>query len=304
MLNNPLKKRFIINIILSFAIAVLMLVIWLGHNSNENQHLISEINSQDIKQIRIQQKNGIEIQIGKTNEHWEITRPVSVPASPFRINSILDIARAKHHAKYSMSNLNAAEFGLLDPLVSLSLDKNLIKFGDKDPVQGHRYTQINNTLYMLDDRYLPLLSLPLQSLINTQLLPDYYQIKEFRLPEYSVARTETGGWILIPEDKNLSSDDLQDWVNRWRRQHASQVEYQPEYQAASEPTILVQLLNDQLISLNIIRTEEWSGLYWREQQIAYKISDDALDLLLAGPRKNETDQEINESIPESAPNLD
>ncbi len=290
MLDKPVKRRLVINLCLVIAVAVLLLSIWLGNTDTNQPQPADHINATSIDTIHIQLRKNPEILISKIDERWEIVEPVATAASPFRVNSLLNVTSATSYASFPVANIDLTELGLTNPLAIMTLNRHVIKFGDQDPINGYRYTQIDNQIYLLDDRYLPLLKLPITSLVDTQLLPDHLWITEFQLPGFRIISTETGGWRIEPEGPDLGSDILQEWVDRWRRLRASNIEYHPQVTTADKPTVVIKLKDDKDIALVVVQTEDWSGLYWLEKSIGYAISEENLKKILSRPDANSNQQ--------------
>ncbi|MBN1378167.1 MAG: DUF4340 domain-containing protein [Gammaproteobacteria bacterium] len=290
MFNNPIKKRLLINIALLAGVGLLVMVIALSPNQTENRHLFDGIDSDAITKLSIEQPGKPVIVINKINQHWQIIEPLDVSANAFRVNSILNIAQASSYADYALTDIDPVELGLDASSATLFLNDYKIQFGGKDPLNNLRYTQFNERLYLLDDFYLPLLTQSLASFIDTKILPDELSITSYQLPDFKISQTETGGWRIEPEDTELSADALQEWVDRWRKQHASEIVYQPEIMQNNPPQAILQLANGNTIALQIIQSDEWSGLYQATQKIGYKLSVGALEMLLAKPVNQVTDE--------------
>jgi hypothetical protein len=294
MTGNPIKKRLLINIAMIAGVAVLAVVVQLTPDQGGEKRLYDKFDADSIAQLRIEQSGNPPIVISKIDDHWELIEPVNVPASPFRINSVLNIAQAAGYADYAISDIDTSELGLDTSPLTLYLDEHKIRFGSKDPIDERRYTQLDERVYLLDDYYLPLLTQPLVSFIDTHILPEYLNIISYQLPEFNISQTETGGWQIEPPIIELNADASQQWVDRWRRQRASEVSYPLDIKQENAIQIALRLADGNSIPLEAIQTEEWSGFYWPAKKIGYKISEGALGLLLSKPEKEIED--VNSAV--------
>lgn len=283
MNGNPIKKRFLINIALIIGVVVLAVVVRLTRDQSGEKRLFDKFDTDSIAQLRIEQNGKPPIVIRKINDHWELTEPVKTPASPFRINSILNIAQAAGYADYALSDIDTSELGLDTSPLTLYLNEHKIRFGGRDPIDERRYTQFDDRVYLLDDYYFPLLTQPLTSFIDTHILPEYLNIVAYQLPDFQILQSETGGWQIEPPDSELSADTLQQWVDRWRRLHAGEVSYPMDIKHENAVQVTLQLADENVVVFHSVQSEHWSGLYLPAQNLGYKLSDGTLDLLFSRP---------------------
>jgi hypothetical protein len=290
MNGNPIKKRFLINIALITGVVVLAVVVWLTPDQNGAKRLFDKFDADSIAQLRIEQSGNPPIVIGKIDDHWELIEPVKTPASPFRINSILNIAQAAGYADYALSDIDTSELGLDTSPLTLYLDEHKIRFGSRDPIDERRYTQLDERVYLLDDYYMPLLTQPLTSFIDTRIIPEHLDVVSYKLPDFQISQPETGGWQIEPPDSELSADALQQWVDRWRRQRAGEVSYPLDIKQANAVQISLQLADGNVVVFHGVQSENWSGLYLPSQNMGYKLSDGTLDLLFSRPNTGAAEQ--------------
>lgn len=284
MSGNPIKKRLFVNIGLISGVLLLVLAVWLSPEKNISVHPLSALETDNITQLRIEYSERPTITINKIDNHWQITEPINVSANHFRLNSILKIAQENSHADFAMSDIDLIELGLDTVVISLFFDTHIIQFGGKNPVSEHRYTRFDDRVHLLDDNYLPLLTQPLASFIDTNILPDHLNMVAYQLADFNISQTATGGWRIEPEEPELSADLLQEWVNRWRSQRTSEVIYDPNMKFDNAPKIIMQFDDDSLSTFRIIHTKEWTGLYWEEQSIGYKLDEETMGLLSGKPK--------------------
>lgn len=282
MNGSPVKKRLLINTALFAVVAALLLVIWISPEQQQQKRLPG-LDADTVNQIRIEREGMDTVVIRKTGNNWQMTEPVNVPASPFRVNSILNIALTTSHANYALSDVDPAELGLAKPLVILYLNKLKISFGGIDPIDERRYTEFNGRVYLLDDYTLPLLTQPLTSFIDTRLLPEQLQVTAFKLPDFSIIRNADNDWQIEPPDTTLDSAALQEWVDRWLRQRAAKIMYRPQLDTNNGLPVTITLVDHEPLSLLIINNETFSGIYNARQELAYAIGEDALTLLSGKP---------------------
>lgn len=284
----PIKKRLWINIALFASIVVLAAIAWFGAG---NGNPSDRPDADSVRQIRIQRADQADIVINKKDQHWQITEPLDMAASPFRINSILNVTAADSYADYAVSDIDTAELELDSSPVTLYLDNHRVVFGGTDPIEEHRYTQFDERVYLLDDHYLPLLTQGLDSLLDTRLIPEHIEIVSIQLPEYTVARDVTGLWQIEPDNAKLGAVDLQQWIDRWRNQRAGRVEFKRDLKIKPKISITLQTGTTQRIVFQLIKADSWSGFYRPDKNLTYIIySDDIINALLARPTVNSADE--------------
>ena len=283
MSGSPLKKRLLINAVLFAVVTALLLAVWLSPEQQQQKHLSAVLDADSIDRIRIVGKGRQPVVMHKAGNYWQLTEPVNAPASPFRVNSILNITLTTSHADYALSDIDPLELGLATPDAVLYLNDFKISFGTRDPIDQRRYTEFNQRVYLLDDYTLPLLTQPLTSLIDTRLLPEQLRVTAFQLPDFRIVQTTEGGWQIEPENANPDPVAIQEWVDRWHRQRAAEVRYQPQLDLDNAVPVVLEIADREPLNLLILNNKTFSGIYNVKQKLAYAISTASLELLQAQP---------------------
>ncbi|MDQ7016115.1 MAG: hypothetical protein Q9N68_07040 [Gammaproteobacteria bacterium] len=109
----------------------------------------------ELESLLFQPLAGERMVVQRQAGRWWLQEPFHAPADPLRIEAALAIRQAEVRSQYPIEGLNLVEFGLQPPRAVLQLGEVSLAFGDKSP-SGKRYVRLDQTLFLLDDVYLPL----------------------------------------------------------------------------------------------------------------------------------------------------
>jgi len=206
-----ISRRWLINYVLILLIVVFTFI---GNRFNvqtgyQPENSISTLKPQDIKQVRIQTADET-IQLSKTEGSWLIESPVLWQANNIAVERIIGIVNAETDSRLPSDEIDLSTLGLQIPTAVLTLNQSQFLFGATNNIGERRYLQNNDTVFLLEDRYLPLLAQGIPGLIDRRLLPR-------ALP---LARLKIGSTVF---DKN--ADEI---IKHWQTLEAAQVKpYQP-----------------------------------------------------------------------------
>lgn len=180
-----MRKRWVFNLVLLGLVAVLVTVVWHDRRESGERPILS-LNSETVQRILIQRPNREALRLRKEDGSWRITGPERVSASAFHVRQVLEAAAASGVTRYAESDVDPERLGLDPPRVRLQLDDHVLLFGGTDAMDGLRYVQFGDQVYLVRDAVGPLLEGPWWNFIDRHPVP----------PESTLVRVETSGYTL------------------------------------------------------------------------------------------------------------
>ena len=200
-------SRWRINIILLGFIFILSFFVYHSNEkegSSKFQKHLSPLATTDVDSIQILKKDKT-ILLKKTNDIWNMTQPIAIKANQFRIGSLLQLLTTNNYVKYAIEDLDLKLYGLDQPRLSVLINDLKFYFGVANPINSKRYILFNNSMYLIDDVFYPLINSQLGTLIDQSLLPDDIAITRIQLPELTLEKSDTGLWR---SNSQASADDI------------------------------------------------------------------------------------------------
>lgn len=227
-----MSKRWLINYFLLFLI---ILFGWLGKPITDPDPIdtstIINVQPEDIKTIRIETKNEI-LQFNKTLNHWYFTSPIHWPASDINLERIASLVNLEPHSSLPSNEIDISTLGLRFPKAVITLNKNVIIFGDSNQIGSRRYLLVNDTVHLVTDNHLPLTTQGLTGFINKTLLPKSLTLTELKLPQFTLSRTESASWSVDKPFDGYSADQSNQLINNWQTLESTKIK---RYENKSTP---------------------------------------------------------------------
>lgn len=217
-----MSSRLIVNLLLLVAVAILgaIAVFEPGHDQQASEVLLTTDQPRDIRQIVIESPDAARIRITKEDSGWQIREPIAVAANTFRIDSLLQIVRAKSYSHYPVQGLDLSRYQLQKPLGRISLDDTTIQFGGTEPLENRRYVLVDGQVHLIADNhyYQTMLSLP--AVVDNALVPAGRKLQALHLPTIELRHGNNGSWQTIPRKPDISMDDINVMLDEWRNARA------------------------------------------------------------------------------------
>jgi len=217
-----MSKRWLINYAL---ILLIILFTYIGNRSGVEpgynaQSRITSLKLQDIDQISIQTADD-NINLTRTNGHWQIVSPIQWLANNMTIERILGIASSETDSKLPASEIDLSTIGLQFPKAILRLNDTRIHFGATNQIGERRYLRVHSNVFLLPDRHLPFILGGMNSLIDQRLLPRAIDFNRLTIGPLQIIQTNKGGW----QDSNntFSPDQLNTIISHWQTLRASRI---------------------------------------------------------------------------------
>ncbi len=218
-----MSKRWLINYLLFFLI---ILFGYLGRPITDPQVKTNSILSaepQDVKTIRIETKDEI-LQFSKVLNHWNFTSPIQWPASDINLKRIASLVNLVPHSSLPSDQIDISTLGLRFPKAFITLDEDIIAFGDTNQIGNRRYLLVNNTVHLVLDNHLPLTSAGLTGFINKTLLPKTLSLTRLQLPQFTLSRDDSASWTVDKTFDSYSADQSNQLIAQWQSLESPKIE--------------------------------------------------------------------------------
>lgn len=221
---SPMRPRNLINAGLAVVLVALITLIAYepGKEKVETLDFISDLKPSDIKNIVIEKPGSQDIILFKTNNQWQMSNPYKNNANNNRINKLLELSHAKSHSQYPVGEINLDQLKLSSPDLSITFNDRKFIFGTTDAIKGYRYIQINNSVYLITDRFSHLMRGNTTNLLSPALISKNSTIKKLVLPGLTIQSNDTD-WTTKPDDKFTGADHVQQFLDEWRYARAIRV---------------------------------------------------------------------------------
>lgn len=280
-----MNKRVILNLALLVIIAALALLAWFkpGIKHPPVQPALTTLKPADIHDIRISSHAGATIHLHRQAESsWQMVAPHALRADDYLIKAFLDNLAIPTISHFKTTGTDLARYGLADPQLRLHLNDTEIDFGSTEPLQGHRYVKLGDTVYLTTGTLFYRLSHDALWWVSKQVLPPAAQITALQLPDATLTLHD-GKWRLAPADPAISADAIQRLVDAWRDARAMDVlapqTDKPADKAAGE--VAIQLAGQaEPLRFKILDNPDFLLLVRPDLKLEYRFEHDQGDALL------------------------
>lgn len=223
-----ISRRWLINYVLILLIVVFT---YIGNKFNvqtgfQPDNRIIKLKAQDIVSLSFQTADE-NLQLSKVDGNWQVDSPIIWYANNIAVERILDIVNAQTDSRLPSNEIDLSTLGLQFPKAILKLNDQQILFGTTNNIGERRYLQIDDTVYLLRDRYLPFITQGVNGLIDRRLLPKAMPLQSLSLADLKINKNETGDWV--SEKNELTIDQTNQILNNWQSLEANRIQtYQTE----------------------------------------------------------------------------
>jgi hypothetical protein len=201
---------------------------------------ITLLNPAEVNHIQISREQYPSLTFTRQDGDWQLDGNPPLPASPFQVHALLAILQTRTTRHYPADNLDLREAGLDPPQATMILDDTTtLRIGNTEPLDNLRYIQCGATVYLVEDRYQPLINADRTNFIDRRLLADGAVITRLVLPDLVLARRADGDWKVTPDDAAVSTDAIQQLLANW--QHTSALYIRPHEQGTAGTKISLEL---------------------------------------------------------------
>jgi len=279
-----ISRRWLINYVLILLICVFTYV---GNRYNvqtgyrDDKH-ITQLKAQDITNIDIQTTD-TSLHLSKIKGHWQIDTPVVWYANNITVERIVDIVNAQTDSRLSISEIDLSTLGLQYPKAILRLNNKQFLFGATNNIGERRYLQIDDTVYLLADRYLPFITQGISGLVDRRLLPKTLPLRSITFNEFRISKNDSGDWI--SDNAQLSTDQVNKLLSNWQTIEASHIQkYLPD--KAPKQRVTARLEHGDAIDFYVLAITPQLVIARPDLGLQYYFNESQYYGLLAAP-KNE-----------------
>lgn len=223
-----MKRSLLVNLILVLAVFCLW---WLLENQQTGAFSLSEVVDEPVTTISIQRPGQPDILLHRQHTQWRITQPVNAPASPSRVNLLINLLSQPLDNRIQ-DDKNFARFGFSGTYIRLQYNQLKVGIGDQDPLSGKRYLLYDKQIFLTNDRIIPLLSAGAGSFIDHQPLTTTKSVESLILPGREQQQ-------LTAEHQTFSSRSDTEVITSWQRATATRVQLNPAgLVPAGEPIVI------------------------------------------------------------------
>lgn len=219
-----MKNRWLLNLALLLLVTVLALFAWHRSNdqSTDTRAPLTALAASDITRIIVEHPPRAPLELERTASGWRVLRPVKARANSFAVDNLLRLASAPIETTLA-SPSEPARYGLAPPTLTVRFNDTAIGFGQMHPLKDWHYVGVGAAVHLVGSRYYAYAVAPHTNYIDSRLIEPDRTLVALALPGFRVQR-EGDGWKRAPENENLSSDRINDFIEEWRNARALSVE--------------------------------------------------------------------------------
>ena len=222
---SGLRRRWLLNAVLLLLIGVLA---WAAIHRSDQQKTASApplttLSADAVAHIRIERPGIPVIALEKKDGQWKLTAPVPARANAYNVNSLLRTLSAPAETRFPTQPAELAKFGLDKPRSRVWFENDEIDFGALHPLNNRIYVLYKNEVALIPGYHLATATYPYTNFINSRLFEDGRKFTGIELPGFKLTLKD-GVWHREPEDKTLSSDEINDFVSEWQNASALTVD--------------------------------------------------------------------------------
>lgn len=180
---------------------------------------VLDLDPASVSRIRVERAGLPALALERARGSWRITSPVAARADAHKVERLLETARARGLASFPAEDLG--RFELQPPAATLTLDDRAVGFGMLNPVTSAQYVLAGGAVHAISPKYYAALPLTADDVISRTLLAPGETLTGIDLPGIAARRGENG-WTLDTPAPDLSRDDVNIWVDRWRHAVAAE----------------------------------------------------------------------------------
>ena len=271
-----MKSRLFLNLLMVIMLGILISIALLYQPQENAEKKLTPLDINTIQSITIPRKKA-DIILHKQGEHWQMTSPYQMPAHDFRIKQLLKLSQLKSTKIYHANELDLKTFALDPPRARIQFNNTWIELGTSNPVSQQRYIKSGNRVLLAHDDNYPLINSQPSSFVSLLLLNKNTDIQAIILPDQQLQKQQQK-WQLKPENKNISADDIQTFIQNWKMAQAFGVHAYMKRKQLGQ--VIIKTKNRELI-FEITDKKPWLILARPDLGIEYHLDESMGDKLLS-----------------------
>ncbi len=284
-----MRQRWLLNLVLLSVALMLGLSIFFSIEEPTELPKLIDLEAEQLQSIHIERVDSKPISFKKdTLGFWQMTTPLHLPASRFRIMALLEILSMREYKQLDTSELNLAELKLAPPLATVKFNQLAVAFGDSSPMNDRRrYLLINKKVYLLADTVYDSVNADVLNFVSLSPLGNNPTITELKMPDYLMVLTE-GEWTFTStfssDDIDSSQDAIKHFIENWQQLQAFRVA--PYVEDSTQKPIDIRLANqEEVLHFTVMSSEQDFILGRPEKGVQYQLPVTQVDKLLHLPTK-------------------
>ena len=273
-----MTRRLLINLTIVLLALGLAAVTWL--DPHEGPARLTGLAPVEVDVLQVQRAEREPLRLERRSDGWWLTEPATTRASDDHVAKILDLVRARSRARYSLDEVDAAELELTPAPVHVAFNGTGVALGATDAMGRLRYALVDETVHLVDERVMPLLTGSWWNLADRRLLGADREPVALATPDLELQR-DAGGWQVVRGD--VSEREADAIMTAW--QEAEALVARPVSALPDDPdtaTITFADGSERIFARDSERGE--MRLVDRDSGLAYVIDDGLRTYLLTGRR--------------------
>lgn len=214
-----MHTRWLLNLGLLVLVALLAIFALNKPDTDGDKTLLTTIDPDQIKTVRLQHGDEDPIVIGQQLDKWVLLAPAPARANQFKIRNLLRLAAATSDRKFSAESNSLAEYGLDKPVARLWFDDEVIHLGAHHAFENSQYVMYRGSVHLISAQYFDSSTYGYIDLISPRLFAENRRPVILELPQLRLQRNN-GTWTMKPDDESVGADRINDFVEQWRNVRA------------------------------------------------------------------------------------
>ncbi len=271
-----MKFRSTQNLILLVLVLGLSLFIYLKpKQSSPSLFPISDLSSTAIQQIKIEKKGQPALELKKRGNAWFVAAPFQARGDNNKIEQILSILSARSNQQMAATQLD--RFELDHPLLTLTLNQEVLKFGTINPLTRQQYVLSGNKVFLISTNYFATAFSQPTDFISKKLLAEDETPTSFHFAQFKLDRHD-GQWIMTPPNPNMNQDQINRFADDWRM--ASALYSQPYDKSKPISEYALQFQNSKSVQFQVLQLKPEFILLRTDENIQFHFPQDTAKRLL------------------------
>ena len=219
-----MKNRWFVNLALLLLVGLLAITVLYrpGVKNDNKQNPLTALDIEKITRVRIELPQQKAISIQKTDNKWFLEEPFKARANQFNVENVMRLAQAEIDPTIRFDADRPGQYGLDKPSARVWLNDNEFIFGASHPFKNLQYLLHDNRVQLIDRQHYYVISSGVERFVNTRLFHEERKLVHLKLSKQALTLHD-GVWQLTPENKEIASDQVNNFINDWQYAQALNV---------------------------------------------------------------------------------